>query len=187
MKVVGIDLSLLATGICVLSGDGETPVVATRLFPKEKTKGVLESIKRLLSIADDVLAVLLQERPDAVVIEAPALNQQWQAAAIGELHGVVKTKIYSELGIVPLVQQATRLRSVVVGKIEKSFEVVTDSKGKKKKRVSYGVIPGKRGGTKRATIKDVIEARLRERGLSFPTQDEMDAYICARWFWDTSR
>ena len=185
MKVVGLDLSLLATGLCILSGDDAEPLMSTLILRRVNTKTVSESIGRLISISDEILGIVSREAPDAVVIEAPAMNQQWQAAAIGELHGVVKTNIYRELGIVPMVQQATKLRRVVVGKIEKTFEIVTDSKGKQKKRVSYGNIPGKRGGTKRATIKDVIESILKERGLSFPTQDEMDAYICARWFWDT--
>ena len=184
MKSIGIDLSLLSTGICVLSGNpGEEPKIRTVLLKKDKTKTELGRIQRLLSIASDIVSIVKEESPDVVVIEAPAKNQKWQMAYIGEAHGVVKSQMYSLFGIVPMVEQATKLRSRVVGKIE--FEVVktVDDSGVIKKTRSYGTIKGKSGKQIKATVKDVIEARLSERGLSFASQDEMDAYVAASYGW----
>lgn len=188
MKSLGLDLSLLATGVCLLSGPiDSTPLVTTLLIKKKKTSGVQESIDRLIAIAKGVIEVVQEHRPDVVVIEAPAMNQKWQAAAIGELHGVIKTQLYLACGITPLVEQATKLRSEVVGKIERSFEKVVDAKGETKKRVSYGKIPGKGGRMKKATVKDLIEMRLKDQGLIFPSQDEMDAYVAAKFGWERMR
>ena len=185
MKVIGLDLSLLATGLCILEGEpGGSPSYRSMLIPGRKTEGIQQSIERLLNTANIITSIVTQESPDSVIIEAPAKNQVWQAAAIGELHGVVKTQLYVVCNVVPLVEQATKMRKAVIGKIERSFESFTDKSGKKKRRVSYGSVLGKSGRAKRATVKDVIERILAGRGLSFPTQDEMDAYVAAKFAWD---
>jgi hypothetical protein len=120
-----------------------------------------------------------------VVIEAPAMNQKWQASQIGELHGVVKSTIYVDKKIVPYVEQATKLRKAVVGELNSKRTKIKDSKGKLVNKVDYGTVPGRRVGTvKKATIKDIIEFRLSEQGLRFSTQDEMDAYVAAKYLWD---
>lgn len=188
MKSMGLDLSLLATGVCVLSGEVDSvPEKYTTLLKMSRTKSVKESIDRLIAIARGVIALVQEHSPDVVVIEAPAMNQKWQAAAIGELHGVIKTQLYLACGIVPLVEQSTKLRTAVVGKIERSFEQTTDGKGKPKRRVTYGQIPGKGGRMKKATIKDIVELRLKALGLEFPNQDEMDAFVCAKYGWERMR
>lgn len=185
MKVVGLDLSLLSTGICILEGAySSEPMRRCILFPRDKVQGIQQSIERLLDIAHVVTSIVSEEKPNAVIIEAPAKNQVWQAAAIGELHGVVKTQLYVVCNVVPLVEQATKMRKAVIGKIERSFESFTDDSGKKKRRVSYGTVLGKSGRARRATVKDVIERVLAGRGLTFPTQDEMDAYVAAKFAWD---
>ena len=184
MKVLALDLSLKATGVCILEGSREEhPSCRTHLFPQPQVKGIEERIKRLVAIAEHVVGLIEEERPDHVIIEAPAMNQQWQAANIGELHGVIKVQIYLATGQVPLVKQATEMRKFVVGTISKKQETYEDKKGKKKKRWSYGTITGKRGKPINATIKDIIELRLKDRGLEFPTQDEMDAYVAAEYCW----
>lgn len=187
MKVVGLDLSLLGTGLCVIGGEVDYPSVSTRLLKRGKASGVEESIRRLHSIAEEAIGVVKDEKPDAVVIEAPAMNQKWQAAAIGEIHGVIKYRLLYDCGIVPLVEQATKLRTFVVGKIEKTFVKETNDKGNIVKKVSYGTVIGKSGKPRKATIKDIIEQRLREIGLQFPSQDEMDAYVAAKYGWEKIR
>jgi len=187
MKVLGLDLSLKGTGACILEG-GDTGVPTSRrtflyLRPRKITE-VRAKIERLVSIAEDVVGLIEDEKPDHIIIEAPAKNQKWQAAAIGEIHGVIKVQTFLATGIVPLIIESTQMRAAVVGKIPKVQEIVEDKKGKKKKRWNYGMIPGKRSGMKKATIKDIIEGILRERGLEFPSQDEMDAYVAARYYWD---
>jgi len=188
MKVLGLDLSLRATGVCVLDGvpGGDHPEsVWTALFPQPQVKGVKDEVMRLIAITELVLDLIRKEAPEHIVIEAPAKNQQWQAAKIGEIHGVIKVQIFLATGIVPMVKEASQMRKAVVGTISKVQETVVDSKGKKKKQWSYGVIPGKRGGTKKATIKDAIELLLRNNGLEFPSQDEMDAYVTAKYCWNS--
>lgn len=186
MKVLGLDLSLLSTGICILEGDsGEEPKARSFLFPKARAKGVEAVTDRLISLAEDIVGLVEEEKPDHIIIEAPAMNQQWQAAAMGELHGVIRVQLRLAFGVVPIVKQATHMRKFVVGKIDKTLEQVTDKKGKTKRRWSYGMVPGKRGKMRKATVKDAIAVRLRERGLEFPNHDEMDAYVAARYCWDT--
>lgn len=183
MIVVGLDLSIRATGVCTLSGDPGSPLVRTQLIPQDQVKGEEARTKRLIAIADAILLILRAENAEHVIIEAPAKNQVWQMAAIGEVHGVVKTEIYKALGVVAQVEQATKMRKLVIGTIEKKFEEFTDKKGKAKRRISYGMLPGRAGKPRRATVKDIIELRLRDRGLVFPTQDEMDAYVAACYCW----
>lgn len=184
MKVLGLDLSLKGTGMCILDGDpGSEPRVRTELIPQPEAKTVEEKVLRLEAIAERIVNLIRAERPDHVCIEAPAKGQVWQAAAIGEVHGVVKVQVHLESGQFAMVREATEMRKSVVGKIERVFVTYVDKKGKQKRRVSYGEIPGAHGKKKRATVKDLIEAKLKERGLAFPTQDEMDAYVAARYCW----
>lgn len=184
MKVLGLDLSLKSTGICLLSGEiGSEPIVNTELFSQPKVSEVKEKILRLIAISEKINSIIKSESPNFVIIEAPAKNQVWQAAAIGEVHGVVKTQIYQSSGIVPIVKEATEMRKGVLGKIERKTVLVVDAKGNEKRKVSYGEVDGARGKKKQATVKDIIEIKLKERGLEFSSQDEMDAYVAARYCW----
>jgi Holliday junction resolvasome RuvABC endonuclease subunit len=184
MKVLGLDLSLRGTGICVLEGEpGEEPKHRTELVPMKEAKTVEEKVLRLVGITERIVVLVNGENPDYIIIEAPTKGQVWQQAAIGEIHGVVKVQIYLASGKFPWVKEATEIRKGVFGKIERVFVTYEDRNGKKKRRVSYGEIPGAKGKKKRATVKDLIEGKLKAQGLSFPTQDEMDAYVTARYCW----
>lgn len=184
MKVLGLDLSLRGTGICVLEGEpGQEPTKRTELVPQPEAKTVEEKVLRLVKITERIVSLINGEEPDYIIIEAPTKGQVWQQAAIGEIHGVVKVQVYLASGKFPWVNQATEMRKVVVGTIKQVFVNYEDRKGKKKRRVSHGEVVGANGKKRRATVKDVIEARLKEQGLSFPTQDEMDAYVAARFCW----
>lgn len=156
----------------------------TELCPQAEAKTVEERVMRLVKITERIVSLVGGEEPDHIIIEAPAKDQKWQAAAIGEIHGVVKVQIYLSSGKFPWVKESNTMRKDVVGKIERVFVTYEDTKGKKRKRVSYGEVMGANGKKRRGTVKDVIEARLKARGLSFPTQDEMDAYVAARYCWD---
>lgn len=184
MKVLGLDLSMKSTGICLLDGDSlDSLSVRTELFKQPSTKGVEEGVRRLLAISEKVVSLVRAESPHHVIIEAAAKNQVWQAAAMGEVHGAVKSHLLRETGIIPLVKEATEMRKVVIGKIERKMVEYTDRNGNKKRRVSYGDIVGPRGKPKRASVKDLIQLRLADLGLRFDTQDEMDAYVAARYCW----
>jgi len=186
--VLGLDLSLRATGVCILDGTPGSEVpesIWTALYPQPQVKGVEADVRRLIAITELVLDLIRKEKPDHIIIEAPAKNQQWQAARIGELHGVIKVQIFLATGAIPMVKEAGHMRKAVVGTLHKVQVTVVDAKGKTKKHWSYGTIPGKRGGTKKATIKDAVEFLLRKNGLEFPSQDEMDAYVTAKYCWNS--
>lgn len=185
MKVLGLDLSLRATGVCLLEGDEDkTPAIRTELIPQPEAKTAEARIMRLVAIAEVIVKIIREEKPDHVVIEAAAKGQVWQAANIGEIHGVVKVQVFLENGQIPMVKEATEMRKAVVGEIKRVRVSYLDKNGESKSRVSYGEIPGAHGKNKRATIKDIIEMRLADRGLKFPSQDEMDAYVAAKFGWD---
>jgi Holliday junction resolvasome RuvABC endonuclease subunit len=184
MIILGLDLSLKATGCCIVSQSDKFNIT-TYLIKHDKTSGVEASIRRLLFISNEIVEIMNKHEVTHVVIEAPAMNQKWQASQIGELHGVVKATILVNKKIIPYVEQATRLRKAVVGELKSKRAKVKNDKGKMVSKVDYGLVPGKKPGTlKKATIKDIIEYRLSEQGLKFPTQDEMDAYVAARYLWD---
>ncbi len=184
--IVGLDLSLNGTGVCVVSGETAAEVVHSSLLKRETVPGVQAQVARLISISVDIIDIINKFKPNEVIIEAAARSQVWQAAAIGEVHGVVKADIVRQTGIIPRVEQASKMRKEVVGTINSKRVTYYDTKGKKKSRVNYGLLPSKiKGKSKRATIKDVIEQRLLEQGAQFSTQDEMDAYVAAKFGWIT--
>ncbi len=187
-KVIGLDLSLKATGVCIVDGDNICRIIHTEKIIGKTAKGVKEVVDRLIAISNMIISIIDCELPDAIIIEAPAMNQKWQASQMGELHGVVKADIIRKTNHIPMVEQATKMRKAVVGKIESKRSVYKDKNGNKKSKVDYGAVPskvGKSGKMKRATIKDIIEIRLRDQqGMVFQSQDEMDAYVTARFGWN---
>lgn len=186
ISVIGLDLSLLSTGICILSGYKESsdPKISSKTIKKQKPSDISDRTKTICSISDEICNVVIENSPRVIVsIEAPAVNQKWQAATIGEIHGVVRRDLFKIFNILPYVNQATKMRKEVVGKISSWYEDYIDSNGKKKRIRSYGMVQGKRG-PKRATVKDVVESRLADHGLSFSSNDEMDAYVAAKYIWN---
>ena len=142
MKVLGLDLSLKATGVCILEGGpGSPPVIRTELVPQPQVKGVEARIKRLVAIAERIVSLVELEKPDHIIIEAPAKNQQWQAASMGELHGVIKVQIYLATGQIPMVKEANEMRKFVIGKISKKAEEYEDKKGNIKRRCARKTAP----------------------------------------------
>lgn len=85
--VVGIDLSLTATGIAY--ADGSTVTIAT--------KG-LTGPARLIHVRDAVRAALdvAEFAPDLVVLEGYAFGRPAQAHQMGELGGVVRVALHEE-------------------------------------------------------------------------------------------
>ena len=159
------------------------------VLKRTRPKDVEGRIRLLASIAEGLNAIFEEEKPDYVVIEAPAKNMKWQAASIGEIHGVVKLQLWLAFGLVPMIKEASYLRKHVVGEIKSKWVQVTISrgknKGKTKRKRSYGKVAAARGGERDATIKDIVAQRLREdMGLEFPNFDEMDSYVTARYCWN---
>lgn len=81
MRVIGLDLSLTSTGVCL--PDGSTFRIKTR----QK-----EGDRRLLVIRDRVRAALAEHRPDLAVVEDLPVHAM-AAGRTGHVHGVVKTEL----------------------------------------------------------------------------------------------
>lgn len=192
MKVIGLDLSLKGTGICILEGDQTAePTHRTMVLERVRPKDVEGRIRLLISIVEEINTIFEKEKPDYYIIEAPAKNMKWQAATIGEIHGVVKLQLWLAYSLVPMIKEASFLRKHAVGGIKSKWVEVTISrgknKGKTKRKRSYGKVASARGGTRDATIKDIVAQRLKEDwGLEFPNHDEMDSYVTARYCWNAN-
>lgn len=190
MKVIGLDLSLKATGVCILEGDADKePVHRTQVLIRTRPKSVEGRIMLLSSIVEEINSIYEKEKPDYTIIEAPAKNMKFQAASIGEIHGVVKLQLWLAYNVIPMIKEATFLRKQEVGEIKAQMVDVVISrgknKGKTKRKRSYGSVPTAKGGMKEATVKDIVAYRLKEnKGLEFPNHDEMDSYVTAKYCWN---
>lgn len=80
----GFDLSLSGTGYVVINGKGGVVEKGTiKTLPTEPIA------KRIALIADSVVRILQQHRPDLAVKEAPVLYLRFGAVDIGQMHGAV--------------------------------------------------------------------------------------------------
>jgi len=100
-RVIGLDLSLTATGVAYPSGR-----VATW---RSKHRGC----ERLLELRDDVLAAA--RRADLVVMEGYAFGRPQQAHYLGELGGVVRLGLY-EVGTPFVVVPPSVLKGYACGR-----------------------------------------------------------------------
>jgi Holliday junction resolvasome RuvABC endonuclease subunit len=85
--VVGLDLSLTATGIAYANGTTRT-IVTKDLRDVERLAFIRQEIRMALDVCD--LA------PDLVVVEGYSFASQYQAANLGELGGVVRMVLADE-------------------------------------------------------------------------------------------
>lgn len=97
MNVVGLDLSLTATGVATAHG---TEVLSTKLKGCERLAWVRDEIMRRLGPSIDLNgSPLTYVAPDTlVVIEDYAYSRANQAHQIGELHGVIRLALH-EAGV----------------------------------------------------------------------------------------
>lgn len=87
MQVVGLDLSLTATGYCSVTGETET------LSSKQQEMDRIRDLTEQLSVrlfGPNTPQFLLEEFADLVVIEDYAFSRGGHAHEVGELGGVVK-------------------------------------------------------------------------------------------------
>lgn len=100
MIVLGLDLSLRATGIVVVPvgwGLDFKNVYASHAglsVPKKSPPS--QYAKRLILIRDTVRSVVRSYKPTIAVIENYAFGAVWSACEIGELGGVIKTMLHEE-------------------------------------------------------------------------------------------
>lgn len=104
MKIVGLDLSLVATGVAIIiNGIHQVYTLNNKLTGTE----------RLIAIRDQVL--LHCNNADVVVIEGYAFARPNQAHQIGELGGVIRTALH-EAGHRYIEVQPTALKKFATGK-----------------------------------------------------------------------
>lgn len=155
-RVVGLDLSVTSTGICVLveGDDRKWTVEATHRvgYPLKRDSSVQEKIERLVMIARKVVQTCneLPGGPMSVGIEGYAFSARGAQNDLAELQGVVKSQLQLSSSVKIVVVPPTQARRHVLG---------------------AGNPKGKKG----------IARILRVMGLEFKTDDEADAYVIAKF------
>lgn len=84
--IVGIDLSLTATGIAF--ADGTTTTISPRTQGAQRLIDIRDAIGIALDVADGA--------PDLVLIEGYAFARTNQAHQVGEIGGIVRVRLYEE-------------------------------------------------------------------------------------------
>lgn len=114
--IVGLDLSLTATGICLLDVEGEPSfsVVGHGLKRTAKQRDKIERIVDIVSAIVDVVSDC-SSKP-RVAIEGYAFGARGAQNDLGELHGAVKLQLWLGHGIEPVIIPSSRARKIVLGK-----------------------------------------------------------------------
>lgn len=152
MIVVGLDLSLTGTGICVLGPN----LLYTKRFGS-KVEGDDEAaekkrIERIQLIAWKICEVCEKYKPEVIGVENysfGSFSKSSSVTGLAELAGVVRVYLLARQGKVARRYAPTTARKIAFGK----------GSGKWK--------------------KDQVLSGLMDRGLMFPTNDEADAFVVA--------
>jgi len=113
MKTVGIDLSLIGTGIVVLDDN----VMEEKILIRSKKIGdkPKHELTRLMAIVGDVAAVIERHKPDVIAIEglAFAIRKTTSFAQLSALHYMVRA-MFPEMPTI--IVAPTTLKKFVTGK-----------------------------------------------------------------------
>jgi len=149
--VIGLDLSLVGTGVVVLSDltAPDNPAILEQVLIESTPKE--ENTPRLIGINTKVMKVIIKHKPNLVVMEGPAFGVQKTSSifTLGELAGLVKASMYT---------------------MNQSFMIVTPSALKK-------WITGK-GNAKKDLMLLKVYKRF---GVEFSDDNLCDAYALARY------
>jgi Holliday junction resolvasome RuvABC endonuclease subunit len=105
MRIVGIDASLTATGVCLPTGE-------TLVIEPKKLRGA----ERLNFILESIADLLTHHKIDMVIIEGYSFGSQGRAVfQIGELGGVIRLALYQE-GIPCVEVPPSCLKKYICGK-----------------------------------------------------------------------
>lgn len=113
MKVIGLDLSLTGTGVCVLSNDGHD---LTTIKSKPTGKSHKEELERIRGIVDEV-AEAIDGVADLVAIEGLAFMAR-NTSALVQLSGLnylIRNRLY-DLGVGFVIIPPTMLKKFATGK-----------------------------------------------------------------------
>ena len=151
--IIGIDLSLRATGLCAVpldwGGDWERVAFATVGESLSRSAPVRDRVRRLISVSQQILTFASSRGATVAVFEEYAFAQRGAGSReIAELGGVVK---------VGLQQHGVEVRTVPASQARKAL---------------LGKVP-------RKDPKGAVEAALRAAGAPFQTTDEAEAFAVA--------
>lgn len=157
--MLGLDLALRKTGVCVFTRYGSLLRSYTLSYPLARTKPsdppITESdrIERLINLTNEIIGFVKDFDVCAIGIEGFAYGKTYQSHQIGEIAGVVKTQCWLAKGIVP--------------------QVIAPSTGRKE-FLGYG-------SASKANVIEILVSRL---GFELNSEHEADAYIVGRCLWD---
>jgi Holliday junction resolvasome RuvABC endonuclease subunit len=157
--VLGIDLALRKTGLCIFTRYGSLLRSYTLSYPLARTKPTQspisegDRIERLINLTNEIIGHMNDFDVCAVGIEGFAYKASYQAHQMGEIAGVVKTQCWLAKRIIP--------------------QIIAPSTGRKA-FLGYG-------SASKAAVSDVLVNRLE---FSLNTEHEADAYIVGRCVWD---
>jgi Holliday junction resolvasome RuvABC endonuclease subunit len=148
-----LDLSLRATGVCVLTADGQLLHLETieGTLPKKATTE--QKIDRLIQTTQRIVEIAREYEAQHAGIESFAHNAFGSQNVLGELHGVVKTQMVLACGIVPVVVQMSTARKDILGK----------------------------GRADKRAIKALAIQRATDAGMPVADDNQADAWVVAEW------
>lgn len=112
-NVAGLDLSLRNSGVAIIKDSGEVLCMSLGYaLKRESTER--DRIERVISIANEVMGILISNDVRHVGIESYAFSGQ--TALLAELSGVLKVQIYIGMKIVPLWIGPGSVRKYLLGK-----------------------------------------------------------------------
>ena len=159
------------TGLVVLSDRGHVLRSATYHYPLTSTKKrkvtERDRVDRILHLANDIIGVARTFSVQHIAIEAggATFGAKSQAVQRGGLMYVVLTQIWLACHIFPETPTASATRKKVLG---------------------YGGSgPKTKKGEKKVSQKERVIEALRLAGIEFETDHEADAYVAARWMYET--
>lgn len=124
MVIIGLDLSLTASGMVALGVCGGIISAKTFGYGLKRTSSTERKLKRLLHIASEVCTFVQEVLSDpsislddiSVVIEGYAYSARGSQNDLAELQGAVKTQLYLMFKIVSEPIPSTRARKLVLGR-----------------------------------------------------------------------
>jgi|SRR3990172_3057989 len=163
MLIMGLDLSLTSTGVCILSPGGDSRGFLGMIAPFSRVYsgrfgfGVTRKedeqtrIERLIYIAKNIVEIAKSHNVELVGIENYAFSRHGANISSAELGGVVKSQLLMACKIAPTMVVASAARKDLFGTLKK----------------------------KDGKVKDQVRAKLKADGYEFKNDDEMDAFVIA--------
>jgi Holliday junction resolvasome RuvABC endonuclease subunit len=114
-RVMGLDLSLTASGIEILDYDGERAYGCVVGYSLKKATDE-SRVKRLISMVEEIIGLVGEYEVKHVAVEDYAYGSRYGREKLAELHGIIKVELYRKFGIVVEPVPPKRARMVVFGK-----------------------------------------------------------------------